>query len=139
MIEATIIESLQDEGWNFDKISNGIYQTLYNNDVGKFFLQLNLINFNSSLILGTSYFSKTVTKNFISQATWQLNDINLRISIGSFQVNAKTGEISYRTGIYFFNTPFQMDLVRNILNSIVSYTNQHHLSISRLLNDDTHL
>lgn len=135
-METTIIEALQKEGWNFDKGENGIYHTIYNGVHGKFSVHLNLNNVNSSLLFATSYFLKTVANNSISAAAWQLNAINLKISIGSFQINTKSGEISYQVGIYFFNTPFQMDMVRNILNAVVSYTNQHYLLVNGLLNND---
>ena len=131
-METIIMESLHNEGWNFNKIADGVYHTLYDGNAGKFIIQLNLINFSSSLILGTSYFPEHVEKNDIPQVAWQLNAINLQVSIGSFQIHFKTGEISYRAGIYFFNTPFQMNMVRNVLNAIVTYTNQRYTFISRL-------
>ena len=135
-METTIVEVLQNEGWNFDQVSDDIYQTLYNGDNGEFYVHLNLSNFNSSLILGNSFFPGVVEKNFISQAAWQLNAINLKISIGSFQIDLKSGKISYRAGIYFFNTAFQMDMVRNVLNTLVSYTNQHYIFINGLLKNE---
>jgi hypothetical protein len=131
-METTIIEVLQQEGWKFDNVAGGIYDTAINSYNRKFTMRLNLINLKNSLIMATSYFPMVVEEHMRLKMAWELNGLNLKISIGSFQVNLKSGTVTYHAGFYFFNTPFHMDMLRNLLNVIVSYSNDHYPFLASL-------
>ena len=134
-METEIIETLKKDEWAFAKVSDGIYQTNYLGKHNSYLIQINLRNLNSSLLLANSFFNMAVDKRLIFKAAWKLNEINLLISTGSFQIDFDSGQISYRIGTYFFNTPFQMKMITNMLSTLVSYTDQNHLSIDKLISN----
>ena len=129
-----ILEELRQKGWNFKMSDSDQYLTRYLDENTNFILALNLSQLEKSLIVAISIFPFKIIKEHTSQISSFLNDLNSKTSVGSFQLSLnEKRQISYRAGVYFFNTSFQVQMVQNLMDTVVSYSKEDYLEIQNFI------
>lgn len=116
-MEGKIIQALQENDWIFDKAPNGLYHTRYQGKNAELIVHLNIMNLERAIVLAIAYLPLKVKPEQRNQVAQVLNKLNLATSFGSFELNYDIGEIAFRTGIFYFNTEFQMPMAVNCLDS----------------------
>jgi hypothetical protein len=132
MVE-TIIQGLQEAGWNLQRASNGIYYTRYLGKNSELIVHLNILNLDNSTLLAIAYLPIKVMPHQIDKVARFLNELNLKNFFGSFEMDYKIGEIAFRTGIFYFNTEFQMPMVINCLDAAVYSADMDYPSILEII------
>ncbi|BAY64742.1 hypothetical protein NIES22_48420 [Calothrix brevissima NIES-22] len=128
-MEEEILQALKTEGWNLEKANNGLYHTRYQGQNTELIVHLNIRNLDKSIILAIAYLPiKVITSQNERVARW-LNQLNLKTFFGSFELNYNTGEIAFRTGIFYFNTDLQIPMIVNCLDAAAYAADMDYPSI----------
>lgn len=128
-MEEEILRALQEKGWNLQKAPNGLYHTRYHGENTDLIVHLNIMNLKNSILLAIVYLPLTVMPNQLDTVAKLLNELNLKTYFGSFEIDYSIGEVAFRTGIFYFNTGFQLPMVINCLNAAVYSADMDYPSI----------
>lgn len=128
-MEEEILQALKTEGWNLEKAKNGLYHTRYQGQNAELIVHLNIMNLDKSIILAIAYLPIKVIPSQNERVARCLNQLNLKTFFGSFELNYTTGEIAFRTGIFYFNTDLQMFMIINSLDAAAYAADMDYPSI----------
>jgi hypothetical protein len=134
-MEESIIQFLKANNWNLDKAPNGLYHTRYQGKNTELIVHLNIMNLELSILLAIAYLPVKIKSHQINEVARFLNALNLKTFFGSFELDYDIGEIAFRTGIYFFNTDFQMPMAINCLRAAAYFADVHYPSILEAMSD----
>lgn len=135
-MEKEIIHTLKENGWNLEKAPNGLYHTNYSGQNTNLIVHLNLMNLSGNYLLAIAYLPLEVMPNKINTVANFLNELNKKTFFGSFELDYNIGEIAFRTGIFYFNTEFQIQMVINCLDSAVYSADMDYPSILEIVGDN---
>jgi hypothetical protein len=130
-----IIQNLKENNWNLDKAPNGLYHTRYQGEHTELIVHLNLLNLERSMVLAIAYLPLKIESHQINKVAQTLNALNLDTFFGSFELDYNIGEIAFRTGIFYFNTEYQMSMALNCLNSAAYFADMGYPSILKVVED----
>ena len=134
-MEEKIIQALQKTNWKLDKAPNGLYHTQYQGKNTKLIIHLNILNLDESVLFAIAYLPIKVERHQINKVARFLNELNLDRFFGSFELDYTIGEIAFRTGIYYFNTDFQMPMAFNCLDAAAYFADMNYPSILEVINN----
>lgn len=134
-MEDEIIQNLKENHWNLDKAPNGLYHTRYQGEHTELIVHLNLLNLERSMVLAIAYLPLKIEPHQLNKIARVLNALNLDTFFGSFELDYNIGEIAFRTGIFYFNTEFQMPMALNCLNSAAYFADTGCPSILKAVED----
>lgn len=135
-MEEEILRALKTEGWNLEKANNGLYHTHYQGQNAELIVHLNIMNLDKSIILAIAYLPIKVTKSQNERVAKWLNQLNMTTFFGSFELNYTTGEIAFRTGIFYFNTELQVPMIVNCLDAAAYAADMDYPSIIEKVGDN---
>lgn len=135
-MEYEIIQALKEEGWNLEKAPNGLYHTRYYGKNTELIVHLNIMNLNKSTLLAIAYLPMKVMPDQINKVASFLNELNLKTFFGSFEMDYSIGEIAFRTGIFYFNTEFQMSMAINCLDAAAYSADMDYPSILTIVGEE---
>ncbi|MBN3875994.1 MULTISPECIES: YbjN domain-containing protein [unclassified Nostoc] len=135
-MDEKILQALKKEGWNLEKANNGLYHTRYHGQNAELIVHLNTTNLEKSIILAIAYLPIKVMQSQNNKVAQFLNQLNLKTFFGSFELNYTTGEIAFRTGIFYFNTDLQMPMIVNCLDAAAYAADMDYPSILEKVGDN---
>lgn len=114
-MEEKILEYLSRQHWRFEFTPSGLYRTRFEGNNTSLIVHLNLLNLAKSIIIVDSYCPRKVQKAEVERTAATLNTLNLDTLVGCFFIVYKTGEVGFRSSLYYFNSEFQFPMVSNCL------------------------
>ena len=135
-MEEQIIQTLKEKGWNLQKSPNGLYNTRYQGKNTELIVHLNIMNLDKSTLLAIAYLPIKVMSHQTNKVARFLNQLNLKTLFGSFELDYNIGEIAFRTGIFYFNTDFQMSMIINCLDAATYFADSEYPYILEIISND---